>query len=179
MNVDFQPVLENELIKIIPLKENDFETLFKIASDPLIWEQHPNKDRYKKEKFDIFFKGAMESKGAFMVFNNVTGESIGSSRFYGFDPATESVSIGYTFVARDHWGGAYNKALKKLMIEYAFKFAKKIIFHIGAENIRSQKAIEKIGAAKSGEIEMEYYGEPKRLNFIYEISKKVWTKNQF
>ncbi len=178
MDFELQPTLENDLIKIKPLHAIDFEALYRIASDPLIWEQHPNKDRYQKEKFETFFKGAIESQGAFLVYNNKTGIPIGSSRFYEFDKEKKSISIGYTFISRDCWGKDFNKALKILMINHAFRFVDKIIFHIGANNIRSQKAIEKLGAKKTGEVEMEYYGEPKRLNFIYLINKDGWTENR-
>lgn len=85
MNFELQPILENEYVKIIPLKNNDFEILYNIASDPLIWEQHPNKDRYKKEVFENFFKGAIESKGAFLILDNKTNMPIGSSRYYDLD----------------------------------------------------------------------------------------------
>lgn len=174
MNFELQPELQNELIKIRALNQDDFETLYKIASDPLIWEQHPNKDRYKRPVFETFFKGAMESGGAFLVFNHKSGEVIGSSRFYGFDANAQSIAIGYTFIARDFWGKAYNKALKMLMINHALQFVDHVIFHIGANNIRSQKAIEKLAAKKTGEIEMEYYGEANRLNFIYQINREDW-----
>jgi RimJ/RimL family protein N-acetyltransferase len=174
--MELQPTLVNELVKIQPLKHTDFEPLYKVASDPLLWEQHPNKDRYKREVFEIFFKGAIESGGAFLVFNNTTGQVIGTSRYYGFDKEAKTVVIGYTFIARDHWGKAYNKALKALMLNYAFNFANNVIFHIGATNIRSQKAIGNIGAKKTGEVEMSYYGEASRLNFIYQINKEDWIK---
>jgi RimJ/RimL family protein N-acetyltransferase len=173
MDFELQPTLANELIKIQPLKQTDFEALYKIASDPLLWEQHPNKDRYKREVFETFFKGAIESGGAFLVLNNTTGQVIGSSRYYGFDKETKTTAIGYTFIARDYWGKAYNKALKTLMLNHAFKYVDNVIFHIGANNIRSQKAINNIGAKKIGEVEMEYYGEPNRLNFIYQITKPL------
>jgi RimJ/RimL family protein N-acetyltransferase len=176
MNFELQPTLENEFVKIQPLAEDDFERLYKIASDPLVWKQHPNKERYKREAFEIFFKGAIESKGAFLVFDAKTNQPIGSSRFNNFDPETKSVEIGYTFLARDHWGTTYNRALKTLMINHAFKFVDRVSFYIGAINIRSQKAIEKLGAKKIREIEMEYYGEGKKLNFEYQIEKKDWLR---
>ncbi len=169
---DLQPTLESDLIKIQPLKPTDFETLYSIASDPLIWEQHPNKDRYKREVFENFFKGALESGGAFLVFDNQTGQAIGSSRYYGLDTETSTIAIGYTFIDRAHWGKNYNKALKRLMLDHAFTFVNHVIFHVGANNLRSQKAVGKIGGLKVGEVEMEYYGEPNRLNFIYQISKE-------
>lgn len=171
-----QPTLENAFIRIRPLKEDDFETLYAIASDPLIWEQHPNKDRYKREVFETFFKGAMESKGAFLVFDRQSGKPIGSSRYYEIDEEKKTLAIGYTFLACDHWGGVYNPALKRLMIEHAFEHVDAVIFHIGASNIRSQKAMEKLGGKKIAELEMAYYGEPNKLNVVYRIRKEDWEK---
>ena len=176
MPIDLQPThLENELVKLVPLKEEDFERLYKVASDPLVWEQHPNKNRYQREVFQNYFKGAIESGGAFLILDKKTGEVIGSSRLYDHKPADKEIEIGYTFISRDHWGGAYNRAVKKLMLDHAFTFADRVIFHIGAQNVRSQKALEKLGGKKTGEIEMEYFGEPKRLNFIYHIHKTDWA----
>ena len=65
---NLQPELENELIRITTLKESDFERLFKVASDPLIWEQHPDKNRYKRETFQLFFDAHVKSKSAFLIF---------------------------------------------------------------------------------------------------------------
>lgn len=168
---ELQPVLQSEIVKLLPLKETDFESLYKVASDPLIWEQHPNKNRWKKEVFQKFFEGAMESKGAFLIYDYLTNEIIGSTRFYGLDKEKNLISIGYTFFARSHWGGKYNAAAKLLMITHAFQFVNKVIFHIGAENIRSQKSIARLGAVKTGEEEISYYGEDCKLNYIYEIKK--------
>ena len=171
-----QPNLQNETIKIIPLKEEDFEKLYALASDPLVWAQHPNKNRYQCEVFQNFFKGAMESKGAFLVLNTETGEVMGSSRYYDFDKEKSSVAIGYTFLGRKFWGGKYNPSLKKLMMDYAFQFVENVIFHIGAVNIRSQTAIERLSAEKIAEEEITYYGEESKLNFVYRIRKDDWVK---
>lgn len=173
---NLQPNLKNDLVEIKPLKETDFDILYSVASDPLIWEQHPNRDRYKKDVFQNFFKGAIESKGAFLIFDINTGEAIGSSRFYDYDKEKSEILIGYTFLAKDHWGEKYNKALKELMLNYAFQFVDNVLFHIGANNIRSQKAIEKLGAIKVGQHDVAYYGEPDKLNFIYKIEKHNWEK---
>ena len=174
MDFVLQPLLENEFVKLVPLKEEDFEILYKAASDPLIWEQHPNKNRWQREVFQNFFKGAMESKGAFIIYNTKTNEVIGSSRFYDWNEEKSNVSIGYTFYTRSHWGGKYNPSAKQLMIQHAFKYVDAVIFHIGADNIRSQKAIERLGAKKIAEEEMAYYGEDTKLNFVYEIGKIVF-----
>lgn len=175
---NFQPTLENDFIKIQPLKTSDFESLYKIASDPLLWAQHPNKDRYKKEVFEQFFIEGIESKGAFLVFDNKTNQVIGSSRFYELDKNQKSIVIGFTFIARSHWGTNHNKDLKTLMLDYAFQFVDKVIFHIGINNIRSQKATEKLGAIKIGQMDKGYVGEEKKINFIYELNKATWLENK-
>lgn len=174
--LDLQPTLQNDFIRIEPIKATDFERLYKVASDPLIWEQHPNPDRYKREVFENFFTGAMESRGAFLVYNNTNNEMIGSSRYYDYFPDISSIAIGYTFIARHCWGHTYNRALKTLMLDHAFTAVDNVIFHIGTGNIRSQKAIEKLRAEKMGIEEMRYYGEKLIPNFVYRIKKEDWLK---
>jgi RimJ/RimL family protein N-acetyltransferase len=172
MPFDLQPtILQDDLIKLIPLQESDFDKLFEVASNPKVWEQHPNPNRYKLEDFNNYFEGAIESKGAFLITDSKTNETVGCSRYYNYDEDANSVLIGYTFIGTKFWGSGYNRSLKKLMLDYAFQFVEKVYFHIGAFNIRSQKAIEKIGAKKVDEFEVEYYGEPGKLNFVYVIEK--------
>ncbi len=171
---EFQPTLENETVRIQPLQSADFELLYKIASDPLLWEQHPNPNRYQREVFETFFKGAIESGGAFLVFDKKTNQPIGSSRFSDLNPGQNTVCIGYTFIARDHWGSVYNRAFKTLMLDHAFRFVEHVVFKIGACNIRSQTAIERLGAIKIAEAEIAYFGEAEKPNFIYQIEKKAW-----
>jgi N-acetyltransferase len=177
MNISFQPTLQNNLIILQPLQEPDFERLYAVASDPLIWEQHPNKNRYQREPFQIYFEGAMQSKGALLVIDKASGEIAGCSRFYDHNEEERSVFIGYTFIARKFWGKGYNPAMKELMMNYAFQFVDTILFHIGATNFRSQIAIGRIGARKRREVTVAYHGEPGRENFEYELKKEDWIKS--
>lgn len=171
MSINIQPILENEQIILYPLTEDDFESVYKVASDPKIWEQHPNKDRYKKEVFATFFEGAIKSKGAYKVVDKNSGNIIGCTRFYDYNKAEDSILIGYTFYATSCWGKGINHAVKTMMLDYIFQFVSKVYFHIGAENIRSQIAISRLGATKTGEQEITYFGEQPKLNFIYCITK--------
>jgi N-acetyltransferase len=170
-----QPVLQNNLILATPLLPSDFDALYAAASDPLIWEQHPNKNRWQLAAFTNYFEGAIKLGGAFLVKNKTTGQVIGSSR-YVTDEADGTISIGYTFLVRSHWGKGYNQALKKLMLNYAFTYVDTVYFFIGAVNKRSQIAIERIGAKKIREAETAYYGEAPKLDYIYAIEKKNWQQ---
>lgn len=170
--MNLQPThLKNEIVQLVPLRAEDFEDLFAVASDPLIWEQHPNPDRYKKEVFENYFKGALESKGAFLIRDTQINAVIGSSRFCDYDAANREIKIGYTFFARSCWGKGINREVKMLMINYALGFVDKIIFQVGESNFRSQKAMEKLGAEKVGQEEVAYFGEATKNNIVYEIKK--------
>jgi len=174
MNFTIQTDLETSRVRLAPLKKDDFEELFKVASDPEIWEQHPNKDRYKRSVFENWFQGAIQSKGTFLVIDKILNEIAGSTRFYDYKEIENSIFIGYTFYAKKYWGKGINAEVKNLMLDYIFQFVDKVNFHVGAENYRSQKAMEKLGAVKTQEIVVAYFGEPDRLNFQYEIKKVDW-----
>ncbi len=172
--MNLQPVLEDERVRLVPLTPGDFEALYLVASDPLIWEQHPNRDRYRRDVFQKFFEGALQSRGALLIVDRTTESLIGSSRYYDLNVTQEIVSIGYTFIARSHWGGQFNPRVKRLMIDHAFRFVDRIVFEIGALNRRSQIAIERLGARKIDEKLVTYFGEEPKLNFVYEMDKRHW-----
>ena len=150
MPFDFQPILQGRLLELRPLRAGDFQALYAVASDPLIWEQHPVKDRYKEEVFKEFFREALDSGGALVAIDSKDGRIIGSSRFHGYDEGKSEIEIGWTFLARSHWGGAYNREMKQLMLRHAFRFVERVIFLIGPQNLRSQRAMEKIGGVRVG-----------------------------
>jgi N-acetyltransferase len=172
MSFDFQPTLKGELLELRPLRAEDFHDLYAVALDPLIWEQHPLRDRYKEEVFKGFFREALESGAALIAIDSKDGQVIGSSRFHGYDEETSEIEIGWTFLARSHWGGAYNREMKRLMLQHAFKFVKCVIFLIGPQNVRSQRAIEKIGGFRVG-------SRPDgggRESFVYQITASTFAQ---
>lgn len=176
--MDLQPTnLRNTTVQLVPLAETDFENLYACASDPEVWEQHPNKDRYKRDVFEVFFKGALESGGAFKIVALDSDKVVGSTRFYDYNPKEKSVLIGYTFYAKAYWGKGLNPMVKRLMLDYAFRFVDTVYFHVGSQNKRSQIAMERLGAQKIDEQLIEYYGETPKLNFIYEIRKENWEQS--
>jgi RimJ/RimL family protein N-acetyltransferase/GNAT superfamily N-acetyltransferase len=165
MAFDLQPTLEGESLLIRPLREDDWEQLFAAASDPLIWEQHPEPTRYQEEIFRAYFRGAMECGGGFVVIDKKTGRIIGSSRFIGYNEARSEIEIGYTFLARAYWGGVYNREMKDLMLRHAFRFVRHVVFLVGPQNFRSQRAMEKIGGVRV----KDRLNAAGRLNVVYQI----------
>jgi len=151
MPFELQPTLTGELVQLRPLREDDYDALYAVASDPLIWEQHPVRDRWKADVFrDEFFRGAMESGGAFAAIDRAAGRIIGSSRYHDYREEASQIEIGWTFLVRSHWGGRYNGEMKRLMLTHAFRFVDRVVFSVGVTNFRSQKAVETIGGVRVG-----------------------------
>src|SRR5260370_1329669 len=173
MSFELQPNLKGELIELRPLVPGDWDDLFSVASDPLIWEQHPESDRYKEDVFKLFFREAMESGGAFVIIDKESQQIIGSTRFHGYAPEKSEIEIGWTFLARSYWGGRYNRELKQLMLTHAFKFVESGVLLVGEKNIRSQKATEKIRRIRDGLVENCYGNRPPGLNVRYVIKKPL------
>lgn len=144
--MELQPVLEGARLRLRPLKPADFDALYAAASDPLIWEQHPASNRHQRPIFEAFFDAALKSRGAFAIVDKRSNEIIGTSRYYDLDLKERRVGIGFTFLTREYWGGDYNRELKFMMLDHAFQSMRSAIFHVGANNRRSRKAMEKIGA---------------------------------
>jgi RimJ/RimL family protein N-acetyltransferase len=181
MHFDLQPALENPWIRLRPLRAEDFEALYTVAADPLIWEQHPSRTRYQRDVFENYFKGAMESRGALLILDNESGQILGSSRYYDWDQSESHVAIGYTFIARSHWGRNaagvnYNRQLKTLMLDHAFNYVDAVLFHVGAVNMRSRMAMQKLGATLIGEAAVAYYGEASNQNVIFRIDRPDWLR---
>lgn len=174
MPFDLQPVLKGELLELRPLRPNDFPDLYAVASDPLIWEQHPAKDRYQEDVFKEFFREALESGGAFIAVDSRSGQVVGSTRFFGYNPDKSEIEIGWTFLARSYWGGIYNKEMKQLMLRHAFQFVNTVVFLVGPHNYRSQKAMEKIGGVRTGS-RRDASG---RESLVYEITAIAFLRQQ-
>ncbi|CAN5790297.1 GNAT family protein [soil metagenome] len=150
MPVDLQPTLRGSLVELRPLRADDWTALYAVASDPLLWAQHPASDRYQEDVFKEFFRVALESRSALIAIDAKDGTVIGSSRYHGYDDVARAIEIGWTFLARSHWGGRHNGQMKQLMLDHAFQFADRVIFAIGPQNIRSRRAIERIGGVLIG-----------------------------
>ena len=172
MTTPWQPTLWGNTIQLRPMRLEDFEPLFLAASEPDIWANHPDPSRSTRPGFQKYFESGIKSGGALVVEKlgedqrpgTLNGTLIGCSRFY--DPTPNSVVIGYTFLIRSHWGGSTNRELKQLMIDHAFRFVPRVEFHVHKDNIRSQKALSKLGINLSGP-----FGPERPETLIYALER--------
>lgn len=165
---ELDPILEGANLRLRPIRANEFEALYAIASDPLLWAQHPAKERSQRGPFEAWFHAAL-TQHALTVEEATSGRVIGSSRYYDWNETTREVAIGFTFLSRDHWGGSTNAEMKRLMLDHAFKWARTVWFHVDPANTRSRRAMEKIGGVYSHTAMLGIYGAPPRDYVFYRI----------
>jgi len=165
---DRQPRLVGDTVELRPLAPEDFEPLRVAAADPLIWEQHPAA-RHEEPVFRGYFDEQLSSGGGLAIVDRATGEVIGSSRYHGYDGARSEVEIGWTFLARRYWGGETNREVKRLMLDHAFGAVERVVFVVHPGNVRSQRAVEKLGATRIADRPDPAGGPPNR---VYELARE-------
>ena len=163
----FKVNLETNAFSLEQTTSLDFEPLYAVASDPVVWEQHPEKDRWKRPVFSAFFQAALENDiGCFTIRDKITGVVMGSTRFYSHDASVEAVRLGYTFLCPSYWGSGANQEIKEVLLEFAFTIVENVYFDIGKENFRSRKAVEKLGAVEC---------EDEKAKVVYVLSKGAFS----
>jgi N-acetyltransferase len=166
-----QPVLEGALVRLRPSTPADWDALYAVANDPLLWAIHPAHDRWQEDVFRAYFDAGMTSGGALTIIDRASGQVIGSSRFDNWDPDADEIEIGWTYLARSHWGGSYNREVKRLMLDHIHQYVSTAVFTIGVDNLRSRRAMEKIGGrVRPGTVDRLMAGEMKP-HVIYEIRR--------
>ena len=171
----WQPTLEGKSLVLRPLRDEHFEALFAVASDPLIWAQHPEPLRFRRERFDVFFQTAMASAGGLLAVDRHSNAIIGSSRFTGYDESQRSVEVGYTFLSRAYWGKGYNREMKALMLDHAFRFVDFVQFFVGEKNFRSRGAMRKLGAIEVGDVTSPQLDGELITSVVYQMTKAAWV----
>lgn len=174
--MDRQPVLIGERLVLRPLRDSDWDALYAVAGDPQLWAIHPAHDRWQEPVFRAFFADALAQGGALAVTERKGGAVIGSSRFQGYDPADGgSVEIGWTFLARKHWGSGLNPEMKRLMLAHALQFVERVEFSVGVDNAVSRRAMAKIGGRLTNRIRMVERGGALIEHLIFEISRADYS----
>ncbi len=165
---ELRPTLVGPTLLLRPMGVDDLEPLYRYASDTLLWADHPASDRYNRPVFEQWFRDALDYGSTLVAVDTRTGDAIGSSRYYLLDTRRQEVAIGFTWLARPHWGGATNAAMKSLMLAHAFEQRvgiKTVWFHIAPSNTRSQIATTRIGASLSHSEVIPAIGDAVQLCF--------------
>ena len=171
---DAQPTLTDGAVRLRPMRADDWQALYAVARDPDIWTLHPASERWKEPSFRVFFNLGLASGGTLVMEAAVTGTLLGSSRYDRERAQDGEVEIGWTFLARDRWGGPTNAAVKRLMVGHALATFERVIFLIGEDNARSRRALEKIGGTLTPRIvETLIEGRPVR-HLVYAIDRAAF-----
>lgn len=172
---DFQPTLNGDLLGLRPARPEDFDALFAVASDKEIWAIHPAHDRWQEPVFRAFFDGAFADEGGLVAIERATNEIVGFSRYSMERCLPGEVEIGWTFLARRLWGGRYNGEMKRLMLDHAFRFVDTVVFRVGETNLRSRRAVEKIGGLLlDGRTEAVMLHDAPVTHVTYAIRREDW-----
>ncbi len=176
---DRQPVLEGRNVRIRPMRPDDLEALYAVAGDPAVWAQHPASDRHLRPVFERMFEESIASQGAMVVEDKASGAVIGSSRYHLADPSLPRVEIGWSYLARSHWGGETNREVKTLLLTHAFRFVEVVSFRVGEANLRSRRAMEKIGGVLTSAREAVVLPSGVSVtHVVYEIRRGDFTSDQ-
>jgi RimJ/RimL family protein N-acetyltransferase len=175
---ELQPTLRGETVELRPLRPEDYDAVYAAAKDPLIWEQHPDRERYKPEIFREYFQSGIDSGGAFSIVDLASRRIIGSSRYWNFKPEESEIEIGWTFLERTYWGGATNREIKQLMLRHAFRFVERVVLIVGEHNFRSQRAVEKIGGHRERVEPRPGRDQVERFNVVFVITREEFARRQ-
>lgn len=170
--LNLQPSLSGKHVILRPLHSDDFEALRRIAADPLLWAQHPDPSRGTPEGFRALFDAALTSGGSLTALDVQKGVQVGCTRYLRYIPAT-SVDIGFTFLSREYWGGVTNGEMKRLMLEHAFREVPEVHFRVAEGNVRSRRAVEKLGCEIIGHEPTPRYGQ---IHVIYRLTPQLWAQ---
>jgi RimJ/RimL family protein N-acetyltransferase len=174
--MDRQPVLEGERLILRPLTEADWPAFHAAAGDPLIWEQHPDPARWQPAPCRVWFDGALEEGGALAAIERASGALVGSSRFQSLDLDPQAAVIGSTFLVRSHWGGGWNREMKRLMLAHALAAKPHVLFLVGEDNFRSRRAMEKIGGRLTGQTYLAELASGPVVHVIYEMTRASFAE---
>jgi RimJ/RimL family protein N-acetyltransferase len=171
---DYQPHLTGQFVDMRPAAAEDFAPLYALAADPAVWELHPQHDRWRPEVFRAFFDDGLASGGALVAICKATGAVAGWSRYSALYALPGEIEIGWTFLGRAFWGGAHNSDMKRIMLAHAFRFVDQVIFRVGETNLRSRRAVEKLGSLLTDRTSITESASGRSVNLYYALPKAAF-----
>jgi RimJ/RimL family protein N-acetyltransferase len=188
MEIDIS-LLKGEHVYLEFLLPEHIEALRALAKDDRIWEFTKTLliDEQYNQRFDDYIslaldRNALEKQVAFIIRRKTDNVIIGMTRYYGVDEKNKRLNIGYTWYIPSVWGKVYNKECKLILLTYAFEELdfNRVGFEVAHQNLRSQKAVIKIGAIKEGELR-KYALRPDgafRNTVVFSIINDEWPEKK-
>lgn len=149
--------LRGQFIYLELLQPEDVPQLKTLAFDARLWEYTKTLliNETFDAQFDKYIATAFDPRNtgmqiSFVMRDAVTNNLIGMTRYYKIEPSQKRLSVGYTWYTPAYWGKVHNKECKLLLLQYAFDelHFQRVEFEVAHQNIRSQKAVEKIGGVR-------------------------------
>ncbi|MCZ8535326.1 GNAT family N-acetyltransferase [Psychrobacillus psychrodurans] len=156
MKIDTNIILEGDTVTLFPLEMKYKEQVYEAIKNPDIWK-YTWREVKTFDDIEQILLIAVQNKDdgkqlPFIIKDKLSGEIIGTTRIGDIDTANRNVEIGWTWLTPSAWRTKVNTECKYLMLQYCFEELKvlRVQFSISGQNIRSQKAVERIGAVKEG-----------------------------
>lgn len=183
LNFRHEYILENDIVRLTPLQENDFDKLVHFSiEEPELWT-HSSLQADSPEKLKLYLKRALEDREnqnayAFLVFDKRTNQYAGSTRFYDIQLKNATLQLGFTWYGKAFHGTGLNKNCKYLMLEFAFDTLQmeRVEFRADNDNARSIQAMKSIGCTVEGILRSNMYKPDgtRRDSIVLSILKGEW-----
>ncbi|MCC9043996.1 GNAT family N-acetyltransferase [Myroides sp. M-43] len=154
--IPYPTVLQGTTIDLVPLEEHHLEELYQASGDKELWKQVLS-DCSDRDTFFTVYRMALEVRDngmqyPFVIIDKQTKKLIGSTQFFEMHEADKKLEIGWTWITCDYWGSVVNLECKLLLLTYCFEVLKtnRVQLKTKDDNLRSRKAIEKIGGVFEG-----------------------------
>ncbi len=178
-------ILENDRVKLSPLKLEDFNELLPFSlTEPELWDYSLISGSGKKQ-LQSYINSALKNRATgialpFVVFDREKNKVAGTTRFYNFDKANNVISIGHTWYGKEFQGTGLNKNCKLLLLSQAFDNwnIERVEFRADLQNKRSINAMKSIGCIEEGILRSNCKSQDgRRDSIILSILKDEWNSS--
>jgi RimJ/RimL family protein N-acetyltransferase/nitroimidazol reductase NimA-like FMN-containing flavoprotein (pyridoxamine 5'-phosphate oxidase superfamily) len=149
--------MRGDHVTLEPLDMSHVDGLFAAIADDDVFEFLPRETPRSREAMAGLVAEALRMhqtgyRVPYVTLDARTGEVIGSTSYYAIDEDNRGLAIGHTMIAKSRWRSGVNTESKLLMLRHAFDVlgAVRVEWHTDADNRRSQRAIERLGAVREG-----------------------------
>ena len=178
-------LFESPIVRLVELNQSHTGELWQYAKDESLWEHYTFRKMESEQKFEAFIRNTLHEaetgkEFTFAIIDSTTGHLCGTTSFLDIQPASRSLEIGRTWIASHLHGTGFNAECKFLLLRFCFEKLGliRVFFKTDSNNLRSQKAMEKIGAKYEGTLRNHMIREDGtfRHSAYYSIIEGEWEE---